>query len=167
MTKTVFLRRFGLGLLVLVMFVLQASCAVLPEIFGSRPLLLPALAFAVALNEDKVPSLIFGAVCGALTDLASDGTIGYFAVVLTLICYFESHIFSNILVPNFVSAFLFAAAATAVSVGGYFLIFRLAASAESWHILFLNHYISRIIYSAAVFVPIYFLVRFAGMYGKR
>lgn len=166
MTKTVFFRRFGLGLLVLLAFVFQASTSFLPEIFGGKPLLLPALAFAIASFEDKVPSLIFGAVCGTLTDLASSSSVGYFAILLTLLCYFESHIFSNIFVPNFFSAFVFSTASTVVLIGGYFLFFKLFASVDGWQVLFVNHYISRIIYSAAVFVPIYFVVKFVGMYGR-
>ena len=155
-----FLRYFVYALLVAVLYVLQATPKMMPEILGSKPLLLLPLALSIASVEDKVPSLIFGAVCGALTDIASGGGVGFFAVLLTLICYFEAHIFSTYFVSNIISASAYAAVSVTVLIGLYFLLFRLISGVPDAHILFVNHYISRIIYTIVMFIPLCAVTRF-------
>ena len=92
MKNLVFFKYFSYSLLVILLYVLQASPNLMPELFGSKPLLLLPFALAVASVENEVPSLVFGAVCGSLTDIAYGGGVGYFAIILTLVCYFESHV---------------------------------------------------------------------------
>ncbi|MGN0501421.1 MAG: rod shape-determining protein MreD [Ruminococcus sp.] len=155
-----FFKYLSYSMLVILLYILQATPDLMPELFGSKPLLLLPLALAISSVEKEVPSLVFGAVCGGLTDLASGGGIGYFAIILTLICYFESHVFSTYFVPNIFSATVHSAIATVLSIGVYFLIFKVFSGIPDWHILFVNHYISRIVYTFVMFIPICILVRF-------
>lgn len=155
-----FFRYFAYALLVILIYVLQATPNLMPEIFGSKPILLLPLALSIASVEEKIPSLIFGAVCGGLTDLASGGGVGFFAVTLTLMCYFEAHVFSTYFVPNIISASVYAAGAIVLSVGAYFLIFKVMAGVPDFGILFVNHYISRIIYTFVMFIPVCLITRF-------
>ena len=155
-----FFRYFSYSLLVILLYILQATPNLMPELFGSKPLLLLPLALAIASVEKEIPSLVFGAVCGGLTDIAAGGGIGYFAIILTLICYFESHVFDTYFVPNIISATVYSAGATVLSILVYFLIFKVLAGVPDWQILFVNHYISRIVYTFVMFIPICILVRF-------
>lgn len=155
-----FFKYFSYSLLVILLYVLQATPNLMPELFGSKPLLLLPLALAISSVEKEVPSLVFGAVCGGLTDLAAGGGIGYFAIILTLICYFESHVFSTYFVPNIFSATVYSAIAAVLSIGFYFLIFKVFSGIPDWQILFVNHYISRIVYTFVMFIPVCILVRF-------
>lgn len=155
-----FFRYFSYSLLVILLYILQATPNLMPELFGSKPLLLLPLALAISSVEKEVPSLVFGAVCGGLTDIAAGGGIGYFAIVLTLLCYFESNVFGTYFVPNIISATVYSAGATVLSIGVYFLIFKVFTGVPDWHILFVNHYISRIVYTFVMFIPICILVRF-------
>lgn len=160
MRKLGFFKYLTYSLLVILLYVLQATPNLMPELFGSKPLLLLPLALAISSVEKEVPSLVFGAVCGGLTDLAAGGAIGYFAIILTLICFFESHVFGTYFVPNIISATVYSAAATVLSIGVYFLIFKVFSGIPDWQILFVNHYISRIVYTFVMFIPICILVRF-------
>ena len=155
-----FFRYFSYSLLVILLYILQATPNLMPELFGSKPLLLLPLALAIASVEKEVPSLVFGAVCGGLTDIAAGGGIGYFAIILTLICYFESLVFGTYFVPNIISATVYSAGATVLSIVVYFLIFKVFSGVPDWQILFVNHYISRIVYTFVMFIPICILVRF-------
>lgn len=159
MKKLLFFRYFAYSLLVILLCVLQGTPKLLPEIFGGKPLLLVSLAVAIASAEEKIPSLIFGAVCGIITDISAGGTIGFFAVTLTLICYFESHIFSTYFVSGFISVMVYALVCVPVIIGVYFLLFTVFAGIPDSGILFVNHYISRILYTVVSTIPIYFIIK--------
>ena len=82
-----FFRFFGYSLLLIILYVFQGSGFIIPEIFGGRPLMLISFALCIASFENTLPSVIFGALCGVLTDISFDGSIGYFAFALTIVCY--------------------------------------------------------------------------------
>lgn len=92
-----FFRFFGYSLLLIILYVFQGSGFMIPEIFGGRPLMLISLALCIASFENTLPSVIFGALCGVLTDISFDGSIGYFAFALTIVCYAENFVFSKYL----------------------------------------------------------------------
>ena len=95
-----FFRFFGYSLLLIILYVFQGSGFIIPEIFGGRPLMLISLALCIASFENTLPSVIFGALCGVLTDISFDGSIGYFAFALTIVCYAENFVFSKYFVPT-------------------------------------------------------------------
>ena len=106
-----FFRFFGYSLLLIILYVFQGSGFIIPEIFGGRPLMLISLALCIASFENTLPSVIFGALCGVLTDISFDGSIGYFAFALTIVCYAENFVFSKYFVPSFVTVIVFSFAA--------------------------------------------------------
>ena len=140
-----FFKYFAFSLEVILLAVLQSTPKLLPELFGAKPFLLFALALSVAAFEDFIPSIIFAAVCGAVSDLNSAGNIGYFAITLTLICA-AVHYFTR----TYLNATLFTFVITsAVSIFAvmlfYFIIFRAFSSgADAWA-LFGSHYVPRMI----------------------
>ena len=140
-----FFKYFAFSLEVMLLAVLQSTPKLLPELFGAKPFLLFALALSVAAFEDFIPSIIFAAVCGAVSDLNSAGNIGYFAITLTLICA-AVHYFTR----TYLNATLFTFVITsAVSIFAvmlfYFIIFRAFSSgADAWA-LFGSHYVPRMI----------------------
>ena len=146
-----FFRFFGYSLLLIILYVFQGSGFIIPEIFGGRPLILISLALCIASFENTLPSVIFGALCGVLTDISFDGSIGYFA---------ENFVFSKYFVPSFVTVIVFSFAAVMTVMLIYYLLFVLIAGLDSGCVLFVRHYISRILYTFAVTIPLYFLTAF-------
>ena len=155
-----FFRYFAYSILIILFLVLQSTPNLMPEIFGSKPLLLVATALCIASKEDKIPSLIFGAVCGVLTDIATGGSIGFFAFLLTLICYAEAHIFSTYFASNIISVLIVGIITVPVLVFLYFSVLTIFAGISDYWVHFANHYISRIIYTFLMIIPIYFLNSF-------
>ena len=117
-------------------------------------------ALCIASFENILPSVIFGALCGVLTDISFDGSIGYFAFALTIVCYAENFVFSKYFVPSFVTVIVFSFAAVMTVMLIYYLLFVLIAGLDSGCVLFVRHYISRILYTFAVTIPLYFLTAF-------
>ena len=147
-----FFRFFGYSLLLIILYVFQGSGFIIPEIFGGRPLMLISLALCIASFENTL--------CGVLTDISFDGSIGYFAFALTIVCYAENFVFSKYFVPSFVTVIVFSLAAVMTVMLIYYLLFVLIAGLDSGCVLFVRHYISRILYTFAVTIPLYFLTAF-------
>ena len=155
--KLSFFRYYAYSLLIILLLVLQSTPKLFPEEFGSKPLLLVAFSLCIASKEDKIPSIIFGAVCGMFTDIATGGNIGFFAILLTLICYAEAHIFSTYFKSSLVSVLIVGIIAIPILIFSYFLIFTVFAGVSDCWIYFVNHYISRIIYTFLMIIPLYFV----------
>ena len=147
----------AVGLQILIFYVIQGTPNLFPEIFGSKPLFLLPLALSVAVFADETPSTIIGAVCGAFTDLGSSGNIGFFAISMTIVCFLISYAFRNRLLPRFITAFLLSFLSIAVVVCLYFLVFFVLKGIEDYFVYFVNHYISRIVTTSIMFVPLWFL----------
>ncbi len=155
-----FFRYFAYSLEILICYILQGTPKLIPEIFGSRPLLLIPIAIAIASKENEIPSLIFGAVCGVFTDIATGGNIGFFSILMTLICYFEANILKTYFVSNFRTVLIISAITVPLIICLYFLVFTVIAGIENPVFLFVNHYISRIVYTLVMIIPFYFLNKF-------
>lgn len=154
--KRSFFKYLAYSLEIVILYVLQDTPRLIPQIFGGKPLLLVVLAISIAAKENQIPSIVFGAVCGVLTDI-SGGGIGYFGIMLTLVCFFEAELFKKYIVSSFWTVFLYAVSASTVLVGLYFVIFRLIAGVEGAGGLFVSHYLSRMAYTAVCVIPLYFL----------
>lgn len=154
--KLSFFRFLAYSIEVILLFVLQDTPNLMPSVFGSKPLLLIPLALVIAAYENTIPSVIFGALCGAFTDIGAGG-IGFFAVTLTLICFVESEYFRKYFVPSFIAVLVYSLLAVVVLVCLYFVVFRLFADFESAGMMFVRHYISRIIYTFVMVIPLYFI----------
>lgn len=155
--KPSFFRYVAYSLLIVILYVVEGTPNLLPEIFGSKPLLLVPFALAVSAKEDYIPSLVFSAVCGGLTDISSSSSIGFFAIILTLVCYLQTDIFKKYIVESFLSSTLYSIVSISVIICLYFLFFRLLYGTSDCFDLFVNHYISRIVYTCVMFVPLYFI----------
>lgn len=153
-------RCIAYAVLIILLYVLQDTPYLLPEIFGGKPMLLSAFAFTVATKEKRIPSLIIGAVCGILTDASLNGNVGFFAIALTLLCYFEAYFFETFFASSFGSAMIASSAATVIVICLYFLLTLLFNSVADWGALFVSRYISRIIYTILTEIPLYFLISF-------
>lgn len=106
-----------------------------PGFFGVKPLLLVSAALSLCAVESPAVSLAFGAACGAANDLLG-GKIGYYAVILTLVCFAASRLLGTVFRANIFSLMLLSLAAVPLLLCGHFLIFRVTAEpAEAWVLL--------------------------------
>lgn len=154
-----FLRFFAYSLEIIVLYVLQGTPLLLPEIFGSKPCLLLPVALAIAVFESETVAMAFGFVCGVLTDIGFSGKIGFYTVVLTLLCFAIGYCARNFFVTNLLNASIIGIASITVMILIHFWLNVSLADIENAGAHFVKHYISRILYTGAFFVPLYFLSR--------
>ncbi len=150
-------RYFAYSLEYLLLFIIESTPGLLPEIFGGKPMLLIPAAITVALLENELPAMFFGTAAGIITDLAIGQSVGFFAFTLTVVCFFLSRIFREYMVVSFLNASAFISAVSTGLIYIYFLIFRVFSGVENALALFASHYISRIIYTIAAGIGLFFL----------
>ena len=159
-TRYTAFRYVAYGLELLLLFILQSTPHLFPELFGGKPLLLLPAALTIAFLEDNIPAMFFGLAGGVLLDLGYGDNIGFYAFLLTIICFAVSLIFRDYMVVSFLNATAFTAAITAVLVCVYFLFFFIFAGRENSLLYFAQHYISRIILPILCGMPLYLLNKF-------
>ena len=83
--KFTVVRYFAFGIEILILFILQSTPNLIPEVFGGRPLLLIPAAITIAYFEPEIPAMFFGIACGVLLDLGGGDNIGYYTIMLGVI----------------------------------------------------------------------------------
>lgn len=149
---TVF-RYIAYAMEILLLFIIQTTPGFLPEIGGSKPVLLIPAALAIAFFENEIPAMFFGLGCGVVIDLSSSNNIGFYAFTLTLTAFIVSQIFRDYMVVSFLNSLAFSAGIILILVGLYFMIFYLFAGKANPGYHFVHHYISRILYTIC-FAPV-------------
>ena len=159
-------RRYGVfryiayALEIILLFVLQTTPDLLPEICGGKPVLLIPAALSIAFFEQEIPSMFYGLACGIVIDLSSSDNIGFYAFTLTLICFVVSQIFRDYMVVNLLNSLAFSAGTAFVLIFLHFMFFYLMAGKSQPGYYFVHHYVSRIIYTTGVSPVLYGLNRF-------
>lgn len=154
-----FFRYAAYSLELLLLFILQTTPRLLPEIFGGKPLLMIPAVVTIALMEEQIPSLFFGLAGGALLDLGYSDNLGYYTIMLTIICFVISFIFRDYMVVSFLNAMGFTTAVTVLTVGLYYVFF-IALAGRGDFMYFASHYISKIVYTIVCTVVLYFINKF-------
>lgn len=152
-----FLRYIAYTVEIILVYVLSGIPGFLPSISGTKPVLLLAVALTIAVFENEITAMLFGLVCGALCDIGVGDRIGYYAIALTILCFFFGYCTSNFFVTNFANAMAMGGIAVFALLCLYFLFFCVGTNTPSAGTHFLRHYLVRIIYTA-VFLPLFFLL---------
>lgn len=150
-------RYVAFGLELILLFVLQSTPNLMPEILGGKPLLLLPAAVTISFFEPERPAAAFGIACGALLDIASGGTPGFFTVCLAIVCFTVSSVFRDYMVVSFLNALAFVAAVSAGMIILQFLIFYVFTGKPDALWYFAHHYLARIIYTIIMGYLLYFL----------
>lgn len=156
---TVF-RYIAYSLELILLFILQTTPRLLPEILGSKPLLLIPAAITIAFFENEIPAMFFGLASGLMLDFGYSDNIGFFTITLTISCFFIGLVFRDYLVISFLNATAFNAIFCSGLIILYFLFNYIFAGKGDILYYFSHHYISRIIYTFVCGIVLYFLNKF-------
>lgn len=154
-----FLRFLAYSLEIVILYILGSTPHLLPEIFGSKPVLLLPVALSIAVFESETVAMSFGFVCGVLTDIGFSGKIGFYTIVLTLLCFAIGYCARNFFVTNLLNASIIGIVSIVVLILIHFWLNVSMNDIPEAGKYFVSHYISRILYTGAFFVPLYFLSR--------
>lgn len=150
------LRFLAYSLEIVVLYVLSGTPMFLPEIFGSKPCILLPVAITIAVFEKETAAMSFGFVCGLLTDIGFSGKVGFYTVVLTLLCFIIGYCARNYFVTNLLNASIIGIVSIFVLILIHFWLNVSFAEIPDAGLYFVNHYISRMVYTSVFFIPLYF-----------
>ena len=142
---------------ILFAFVLQTTPYFLPSMFGEKAVLLVGLAISMAVFEDDIPAIIFGALCGIFADFSYSGTIGFFSIFLVIIAYITSRLMTDYIKRNIISVMAVGAVGVILVLSAHFLFYCVFAGYSAVWTIFLKHYLIRILYTFA-FIPLFYLL---------
>ncbi len=162
MNKMKLLRCIAYSLEILLAFLWQVTPGLLPEVYGGKAVLLVPVALTIAVFESDITAMVFGVVCGLLTDCSYSGPIGFYVILLTISCFVISSLYENYVRKCLMTAMLMAFAAIPVIFVLQFLFYYVFAGYPDGWTFFVRHYISRIIYTLAMTPVFYGLHRLIG-----
>lgn len=149
------LRFVSYGLEIMVFYILQGVPDLLPEIFGGRPIFLIPVAITIACFEDEIPAMAFGIACGAMMDFGTGTSIGFYTIVLTILCYFVGYITDYYFNTKLLSALIIAVIAVPAVISLNFLITYVLKGYDGAGYYYLHHTLATIGYTF-VTVPVFY-----------
>lgn len=159
MTKYRAIRWFAYVIEILVVFVLQETPHLIPQIAGARPVAIIPAVLAMALFEGETPSMFFGLFGGLLIDFGFGGMLGFHGLLLAAACYGVSLIAANLVRTNFLTAMLVSVIVTAVVTLLQWACFYVTYGYQ--HVLYAltAHYAPIFLYTAALMPIAYYFNR--------
>ncbi|NLJ31061.1 MAG: rod shape-determining protein MreD [Clostridiales bacterium] len=159
MGRLKWIRYFAYTIELLAFFVVQETPGLIPAVFGARPVLVIPAALSIALFEEELPSLFFGAFAGLLTDLGISPTLGFHALLLGVACFFLSVLAANLIHTNFLTAMASAAVVPFFLFLIQWVFFYVLTEYESPWYAFTTHYLPIYAYTAALMPVAYYFNR--------
>lgn len=159
-----FLRYFAYVVEILVCFIIQQTPGLVPSIMGGRPIFLVSILVTIAIFEDELVGMSFGLFIGVLLDFGLFDVVGFHAIILGLIGYFVGVLSVNVIKNNFLTAFITITASNIVFYLLSFLFLYVLRGFGDNLYAFVNHYISRIVYSIVLSPLFYFFTKLIALH---
>lgn len=140
---------------ILIAYVIQSTPGLMLEVFGGKPILLVPVAITIAVFEREVPAIVFGVICGVVTDMGYSGAVGYYGIMLAIVCFIVSNLMENYIRTNLLTIMLVSTISIPVIIFLQFVFYYIFAGYTDIWGFFVKHYISRIIYTWA-FTPVFY-----------
>lgn len=140
---------------ILLVYIIQGTPGLMPDVFGGKPVLLVPVALTIAIFEHEIPAIVFAVICGLLTDSAYSGPVGYYAIMLAILCFIVSNLLENYIRTNLLTTMIIATVGIPFIIFMQFVFYYIFAGYTNTWEFFVRHYISRIIYTW-VFMPVFY-----------
>lgn len=147
------LRYFAYTIEILIVFIIQETPGLIPELYGAKPVLLIPVALSIAMFEAEISAMVFGLFCGLLVDFGVGSTLGFHGLLLSVMCYIIGLVIINLLRTNVISAILVAAAALAIIYILQWVFFFVLYNYQYSSYVLVHHYIPKFVYTLFM-VPI-------------
>lgn len=150
-----FFRYLAYSLEILLAYILIGIPGLVPELFGSKPCVLLCIGVTIAFFEREITAMVFGLICGLLTDTGYGNNFCFFAAAMMVFCFFIAYFAENIMVTNLPVIWTTTFIIVLVTVSTQFLFSYLLKGYGEPGTYFLNHYVSRIVYTTLL-TPIFY-----------
>lgn len=159
MVKYKYFRYFAYTIELLVFFMVQETPGLIPALFGARPVLLIPVALSISMFESETAGMSFGLLAGLLIDFGTGGVLGYYGLLLSVVCYGIGLITANLIQTNFLTAMIIAIVITAALSLLHWVFFFVLFNYEHPVYALVAHFLPRFCYTAAIMPIIYYFTR--------
>lgn len=150
------IRYLAYTLELLVLFMVQETPGLMPQIFGARPVLILPAVITIALYEEELPAMSFGIVGGLFCDFGLSGALGFHALLLAALCFLVSILSRVYLQVNIVTAIITGFWTIGLTVCAQWLfLYYFSYSMPGY--AFVHHYLPKYFYTL-LFLPLLYLL---------
>lgn len=155
------LLRWGIYALVLaLLYLLETTPHLLPEVFRALPSPVLAASIAIALNgTSEVSAMGFGVACGLLLDHSRGGPYGFHGLILALVCYGIALLVRRLFQKNLLSALFLSVGTIALVYLLRWLFFYVVPGYGDAGYALLYHYLPMAGYTLVAEIPVYWIYR--------
>lgn len=138
-----------------VLYSMQQTPGLIPELFGGRPVIIIPLFFSISLLEGNYLSVAWGLISGLVLDVSLGGYIGVQIVIMGILGYLIGKIRENVFEVNIFTFFAVSFIATPLIVILRFYINYIVPKFGYSDIAFYKHIVPCIIYTFAISPIVY------------
>ena len=141
------IRYFAYTIEILILYMVQETPGLLPDIGGARPVLLIPAAISIAMFESEFAGIGFGLLCGLFLDIGMGGVLGFHGLLLAAACYGVGLLTADLIQTNFLTSLLLAAGAIVGILFLQWVFFYLLYGYDHSGYALLTRYLPRMVYS--------------------
>lgn len=141
----------------LILYTLQRTPHLIPEIWGGKPIFLIPAVTVIAMFEPEIPSLFIGLFAGLMIDFSNGGSLGLNALILCVICYLIASMSEKIIQTNFFTALIICVISVAITFSLNWLFSYLLVGLSYPGYALLKHYLPSFLYTSVLIPFIYFI----------
>lgn len=141
---------------ILILFVLQQTAGLIPEIYGQRPIILIPVLLTIAMFENERVGAGFGIFIGFIMDIGYGKVLGYNAIILAIIGYIVGAMAVNFIKTNLLTIMLVSAVCVFVVLSFQFIFFYAIKGYGELVYTFQNHYLPRMFYTIMITPIVYY-----------
>lgn len=147
------------GLEIFLVYVLQSTPALIPEIAGEKPMLTVLCAVSIALFEGDVTGMWFGLGTGLLMDTGSTGPFGFYGLSLMVVCFGFGMLVMYIMRNNAVTSLILGFTAVVIISFVQWIFFAQLAGGADLLFFITDILLPRCLYSTAIMPLFYYFNR--------
>ncbi len=144
---------------IFLVYVLQSTPALIPEILGEKPMLVVICVVSIALFEGDVTGMWFGLGAGLLLDTGSTAPFGFYGLVLLVVCFGYGTLVMYLMRNNAVTSLILGFTAVAAVSVVQWLCFAPPQSGSDVSFFLLQIFLPRSLYSTALMPLFYYFNR--------
>lgn len=151
---------------ILLMYFLQTTPNLMPEIFGVQPVLIICSAVTISLLEDESSTLFIALFAGVMVDITFTQSFGLFAILLPILCSLMKVTVKNKIKITLFSGFRISFVCIAIAVILQWFFHYCLQGYSAIFIILVNYYLPIFIYTILC-MPILYLINFGFHIGMR
>ena len=155
----IYIKRFLLGVIIVLAAILQNTPHAFPKMFSANALLLIPVIVCISMFESEIVSLFFGLGAGLLWDFVSIRGYFYHSLIICICAFFVSMLVRMRIRNTLFSSMIFTFTVTFIHNTLYWILFVLIPNPQGAVAAYFSFYVLSCVYTMLVGIVIYFIVR--------